>query len=1301
MSGGPSSPTAVRGGRHNGPVTEQLLTPSKITAWLDCAHYLTLRDEVDRGAREQPATVFGEMAQMLLDKGVHHEQEVLARYRAMGRTVVEVPERERGESFAQWTSRVGEFLHGGHDVIYQMPFVHDGIRGVADFLERVTDPDGGGGYEPVDAKLARAAAKPGHVLQLCFYAEAVTARLGRAPERVHIELGSGARETIRVDDVAPYWRRLRSQLATIVAEPPAVASAPEPCEHCAFCEFEQVCDAQWRAADSLIHVAGIRRSDRALLDDDGVSTTAALAALQGEVDGLDAQRRIRLTRQAHLQVQAREAPASEQPPFELIDAVVKSDDNPAGDVPTPQLIGFAALPEPDDGDVFLDFEGHPFWQADVGLFFLFGLIELNDREWAYKTFWAHNQAEEAQATAELVAHLAERRRRNTGMHVYHYNHTERSALSALANKYAVVELELEELIATGLFVDLYPVVTGAVQIGAESYGLKHVERLTDYQRSHEIDRGSGAVIEYEQWMHDHDEGRLQRIARYNDDDVRATRAVRDWLVAHRPEGLPWRDAVLEPLVDESGLDERIEALHAFGPGTNEHLAGDLLGYWRRERRVVAADCLRLSMADTHDQLDSPGVIARLELQGLQDRVSVKTGKPLKGKLATFSFPNQPLDPDIGPGSKMIVALQEREWSFFTVTDIDREQRTLAVIANDQMNAGYLPDHLVHWVNFPEDAKRTALCDLADRMLDGDATAVGHAILRRDPSAFSSGEGPDGGLFSGGYQEARRWAPHLDTSYVPIQGPPGTGKTFTGAHIVHALVKQGKRVGLTAMSHHAIDNLVQAVAERFIAEGDQLRAVRKAARGPVAGVDYIDDNKRCAAGRYDVVAGTSWLFASQAMRDNPVDVLIVDEAGQLALADTLAATISATNVILLGDPQQLPQVAQAAHPNRSGVSALDHLIGEGARTFPPERGLLLDTTWRMHPDVCGFISDVMYEGRLISEANCARQDTGAGTGLRWIRAEHTDCSTESPEEAAIVAATIRDLLATDWTDRDGVTARLTADDIIVVAPYNDQRRLLIRTLAADPALGGVEVGTVDKFQGRQAAVVIFSMATSSADFMPRDARLPVLQEPPQRRHQPRALPRLPHLHRRTPQHPTPRRRTDDSHLRTMRVRRARHGHLGRKPAGYSGRLSAGPRLGSGLSLFDLFGSAGDRTRALTGGRVSRSSASVRSQSAPSPQKHQSPPSTVVGHSRGHRCICPGQQPKPSRPNVGHQRPFPGATEPGVSADSSALRAVPGIDASIAASARGVAPGPESSGCTPRSRAGRPIGPRPSAPGAARR
>ncbi len=1068
-------------------VADRLLTPSKITAWLDCAHYLTLRNEVDAGVRERPPVGFGEMAQMLVDKGLEHEAAVLERYRVAGREVFIVPGRASGESFAAWVARTRQVLQNGHEVIFQMPFAHNGVRGIADFLERVELESGGFTYEPVDAKLARRQAKPGHVLQLCFYAEAIAAHLGEAPEHVHLALGSGRRETIRVDDVAAYWRRLRAQLAIVVSESEDAGepTRAEKCDHCQFCEFELVCDAEWRVADSLIHVAGVRRVDRRALEVDGVGTIASLAVLDRPLEDIEPIRLERFVRQASLQVAARDAP-DDAPPFELLASGAAADDEPDSDPSV--LSGFAALPEPDDGDVFLDFEGHPFWRPDAELFFLFGLIERDDGEWRFRAFWAHDKVGERQAVADLVEHLSARRARFPGMHVYHYNHTERSALERLTAEHGVAEAELQHHVATGMFVDLYRVVTGAMQVGVESYGLKQIERLPGFERSHDIDRGAGAVVEYERWARDGDASRLGRIAHYNEDDVRATRAVRDWLVEHRPAEVAWRPAVIEPLESDPELDERIAELHAFDPGTPEHLMGDLLGYWRREKSVVAANCLRLSMAPDEDQFESFGAIARLSVVETGPRVG-RRGTALSGGVAKLRFPPQPLTADIEEGSTLIQAIDEQSWAFFRVLDIDPVAGELEVSWSDDHDAGWFPTSLVHYVWYRESPKPEALCDIADDLLAGAGSSVAHALLRRDACRFLPGAGQHDGRFEPGVDAICEWVPHLDSSYVPIQGPPGTGKTFTGARVVRTLVGQRKRVGISAMSHPAIENLTKAVVEHFVEEGiaAELRVVRKIGKGDgggLPGVTYEKDNKRCATGDFNVIAGTPWLFANQAMRDNPVDVLIVDEAGQLGLADTLAAAVSARNVILLGDPQQLPQVAQASHPNGSGASALEHLLGDGIRTFPDDRGVLLDTTWRMHPDVCGFISDVIYDGKLTSHASCDRQTTAEGTGLRWIQSEHNGRSTESPEEAEIVAATLERLIGTDWTDQKGVVRTITANDVIVVTPYNDQRRLIGRTLAANAVTIGVEVGTVDKFQGREAAVVVFSMATSSAEFMPR-------------------------------------------------------------------------------------------------------------------------------------------------------------------------------------------------------------------------
>ena len=390
-------------------------------------------------------------------------------------------------------------------------------------------------------------------------------------------------------------------------------------------------------------------------------------------------------------------------------------------------------------------------------------------------------------------------------------------------------------------------------------------------------------------------------------------------------------------------------------------------------------------------------------------------------------------------------------------------------------------------------KPDALNELAARVLDPRGQGpnpVSMALLRRDRPAFGPGGGPPGGRFSDDLAEMTAWATQLDHSYVAIQGPPGTGKTYRAANLVRALIGAGLRVGITAFSHHAIDNLLEEIVGVLTDAGELnrlhagCRHASEPAGGGLANVTY-GSNQKCAKAEFNLVAGTTWLFANNLMHDEPVDVLLIDEAGQLALADALAAARSARNLVLLGDPLQLPQVAKALHPNGSGASVLEHVLGEHG-TMPDDRGVFLTETRRMHPDICRFISEEIYEGRLRSHESCAGQTTELGTGLRWLQAHHDGCTTESAEEADLVAAEIARMMATTWTDEKGERRPLTPRDVMVVAPYNDQVHLIRARLDQDERTRGVSVGTVDKFQGRQAAVVFFTMTTSSGVDIARGA-----------------------------------------------------------------------------------------------------------------------------------------------------------------------------------------------------------------------
>ena len=330
---------------------------------------------------------------------------------------------------------------------------------------------------------------------------------------------------------------------------------------------------------------------------------------------------------------------------------------------------------------------------------------------------------------------------------------------------------------------------------------------------------------------------------------------------------------------------------------------------------------------------------------------------------------------------------------------------------------------------------------------------------------------------------------LDGGVLPVQGPPGTGKSFTGGHTIAALVAAGHRVGVTAVSHKVIDNLFEKVLEAAAKQQVRVRCLHKHDETAPSGVDYTDDNDQALAsiGNGTVVGGTAWLWA-RGDAEAKLDYLFVDEAGQMSLAQVLAFARATKNLILLGDPQQLEQPQKGTHPDGADVAALTHLLA-GAPTLRADQGLFLAETWRLPPSICAFTSELYYQGRLQPIAGAERQrlsGTGLGepgSGLWLLEVPHTGNQASSPEEVDAVVALVRTILRPGavWTDRKGTTVPLGVEHVLVIAPYNAQVGALRRALQP---LGVTKVGTVDKFQGQEAPVVLYSCTSSSATDAPR-------------------------------------------------------------------------------------------------------------------------------------------------------------------------------------------------------------------------
>jgi uncharacterized protein len=1037
------------------------LSPSDLTAYLACPHLTTLSLEVALEERRRPYTREA-LAELIAQKGDLHEARYLEFLRAEGRDVVEIELPRESGAFETARDATLAAMRDGAEIVYQATFSRDGWRGRADFLVRVDEPSdlGAWSYEPHDTKLARSA-KPAAVLQLAWYADEIAAIQGRRPDRVHVVLGTREVETYRPADVDAYLRTAQRRLRRHVEARPE--TYPWPCEHCSRCEFTTVCRQQWVEDDHLTRVASIRRDQIGKLKTVDVSTLTGLAESSADLrvrrlardtfDALRDQAALQLHRYRENEIRVH-----------LLEPEEKR--------------GLGLLPAPSSGDVFFDMEGDPLFDPAEGLEFLFGVLWREaDGSTTYRAFWAHDRDEELAAFEQFVDFVCERRHAHPDMHVYHYAAYEPSTLARLMSSHATREEEVDDLLRGLVFVDLLQVVRQSIRAGVESYSLKDVEKLF-FTRQAEVSSGNEAVIEFERWLDDHDDARLQAIANYNKEDCLATLGLRNWLVARRPAAeeqfgveipflpppepyTPAEEETTETTELRNGLLERAEE------GDWQELLARILEYHKREARPAWWWYFRRHTMTDDELMDDGEAIGRLEHDGAAPFDLSTVNRRARSHEWTFRFPPQQHQFDEGDHAE-----DPREGgTTWTVSAIDNAAGTIRLRRGNKFLDAPLPTSIVPGPPVPTPEQRAALRRLARSVLAANGLYPHlEQLLRREP--------PLGGepLQYLELADQRALVDRLERSYLVVQGPPGSGKTYRGARLITHLIGQGRKVGIVAQSHKVIHNLIDAIEQAAAEEGLDFRGVKY---GEKYETDHIKPGNLDAVLDPDVhlIAGTAWLHSREEL-DGQLDTLVVDEAGQFSLADTLACGTAARRLVLLGDPLQLAQVTQGVHPDRSGASVLEHVMAD-RETIPEELGLFLEETRRMHPAVCRFVSDAFYESRLRSIEACAERTTTDGVGVRWLAIEHEGNRVDSEQEADVIANEIERLVGHTFTDVGREPRPIDYGDVMVVAPYNAQVRLLRERLPAR-----VEVGTVDKFQGREAVVVFYSMASSSGEDVPR-------------------------------------------------------------------------------------------------------------------------------------------------------------------------------------------------------------------------
>lgn len=1062
------------------------LSASDLVGHLNCRHLTALELDVISGTLERPS-FRDPLLDILWERGAIHERQYVDHLAHEGYQVTRIEGVGVTEAAVQQTLTA---IRSGVQIIIQAALSNGRWGGRADILRRVATMSalGDWSYEILDTKLARET-RGGTVLQLCLYADLLAGVQGSLPEYVYVVTPGSSFEPqrFRTASYGAYYRYVKRSLERAL-EATRITTYPDPKEHCEICCWRMRCDATRRHHDHLCLVAGITKVQIGELQRHDIHTTAALAAmpipLQWKPDRGIRQSYERSREQARVQVEARVAG---RPVYEAI--------------PPQPGIGLARLPEPSIGDIFFDLEGDPF-VGEGGLEFLFGYlcIDANGAH-SYIGEWVLTRDEERGAFERFVDFVMRHWAQNPTLHIYHYAPYEPAALKRLMGRYATREDEIDRMLRGGLFVDLYAIVRQGVRASVESYTIKNLEVFCGYTRAAPLVDVRPALANVQGALEVADIAQISDedraiITAYNRDDCASTWALRNWLEGVRArliadgatiERPPAQSA--EPTEEISERQRQVAALAArltqdvpvdVTSRTAEQQARWILAHtldWhRRELKSVWWEFFRLSDLTVEELLGERAALSGLEF--VQD-----VGGTKKAPIQRYRFPAQ--DTDLRPRDKLCM---EGGADLGRIEAISYEDRTLD-IKKRMDTASVHPKAIFEHDIVGTDEQADALMRLGRHVAengvagDGPYQAARDLLLRRPPYVSPLRQVGETTLAA-----ATRLAPQLVSGVFPIQGPPGAGKTYTAARMICELVRARKKVGITANSHKVIRNLLDEVVKA----ADELHVDVSCIQKPgeieedVRRIRFAKKNEDVFAAlgaSCQVAGGTSWLWAREEAFES-VDVLFVDEAAQKSLANVLAVSQACRAIVLVGDPQQLEQPMKGSHPEGIDVSALHHLLA-GKPTIAAEQGLFLEETWRLHPAICSFTSELFYESKLRPrpglEHQTIRSSTLAnGSGLRFLAVAHEGNQSSAPEEADRIRVLVEDILKakSTWVDSEGRKLLLEPKDILIIAPYNAQ------VFELQERLPGFRIGTVDKFQGQEAPIVIYSMTTSTHTDAPR-------------------------------------------------------------------------------------------------------------------------------------------------------------------------------------------------------------------------
>ena len=1067
-------------------MNKNFYSPTMLTRFINCKHIISNEhNEKSLKLLRKKRTITDELK---IEKGLLHEalyfKELKKKYSKV-KDIKSLKNLSKSEKIKETVKALRE----GYELIYGGWLESGNWSGELDFLEidkKNKSQLGDYGYEITDTKNSTKV-RGDHIYQLGIYLELLKEVQGTLPKNFYILLKDKVKQTIKVNEIYDTFLIHKKSYEQFLSNG-IKKTLPEKCSYCNFCDWSEQCSKEWIEKRHVNQVLGNNKKDCKKFNISGIETYDEIANLnpKKKIEGLREEIKIKRIEQAKLQI---EAEKKGTPIFKYIkeNFVLNK--------------GFNLLPEPTPNDLFFDIEGVQDYVYPGKLEYLFGIFYEENGSKIFKPFWAHNKEDEKKSVEDFFKFTKNHFKKYPKAKIYHYAPYEITALERLTSLHKVNNVDYDHFLNLSKFVDLYKIVKQAIYVSQKSYSIKDIEKFYNFKREGDILKGDVSEEFYIQWTLTKDQKILDKIEEYNKQDCLSTFKLRRWLLRIKPQETKWfvpekQEMELRPF-EETLLEYQDKIRNSKIKNTNlGKLLSDIIGFYNREQKPQWRQHFDRKDLSDNDLIDDSECIADMKQASyFQDKRSF---------VYKYVFPEQ--EYKLKKGRSVIISNNtnpDRSDYAGKIQELDQIKRTLLLRKGISKDEKKLPRTLSISEKVMEHARfenlNKNIYSFYENIIEKKSgfEAI-KSFLNRDIPKIKGKKLGEKILKSENFtEEIPNIINNLEKSYLYLQGPPGSGKTYQAANAIIELLKNNKKVAVTANSHKVIHNLLGRIEklasnQNFIFKGLKMGNIEnedtyfngeliKTDKNEKHFINELRENKTL------LYAGTKY-HLSQFYYRNKLDYLFVDEASQISVADLVALGGIAKNIILVGDQMQLGQPVQGSHPGESGKSVLDFLL-EGKDTIGENKGIFLNKTYRLHPSINDFTSKNFYENRLlINDHNINRQieykknSIITKEGIHTILMNHKNRAQTCVEEFVIIKKLMDQLIGCKFKDYDNSERKISINDILIVSPFNAQVNFLKSRLHKD-----AQCGTIDKFQGAEAPITIISMTSSSVEDLPRNKK----------------------------------------------------------------------------------------------------------------------------------------------------------------------------------------------------------------------